>query len=86
MPIWHKHIHSILTKAGKRLYMLRLLKSAKAHQNTIKIVYTTIIQPVYKYAVQIWHYKIPNCISDEIESLQKRALSIILPKTGALKH
>ena len=40
---WHKHIHNIITKAGKRLYMLRLLKRAKAHQNTMKIVFTTII-------------------------------------------
>ena len=76
---WHKHIHTIITKAGKRLYVLRLLKRAKAHQSTMKIVFTTIIRPVLKYAVQVWHYNIPNYISDEIESLQKRALRIILP-------
>ena len=50
---WHKHIHNILTKAGKRLHTLRLLKRAKAHQNTIKIVFTTIIRPVLEYAVQV---------------------------------
>ena len=32
-----------------------------------------------EYAVQVWHYNIPNYISDEIESLQKSALRIILP-------
>ena len=76
---WHKHIHNIITKAGKRLYMLRLLKRAKAYQNTMKIVFTAIIRPVLEYAVQVWHYNIRNSISDEIESLQKRALRIILP-------
>ena len=30
-------------------------------------------------AVQVWHYNIPNYISDEIGSLQKSALRIILP-------
>ena len=59
--------------------MLRLLKRAKAHQNTMKIVFTTIIRPVLEYAVQVWHYNIPNYINDEIESLQKCALRIILP-------
>ena len=76
---WHKHINNIITKAGKTLYMLHLLKCAKAHQNTIKLVFTTIIRPVLEYAVQVWHYNTPNYISDEIESLQKRALRIILP-------
>ena len=44
---WHKHIHNIITKAGKRLYMLRLLKRAKANQNTMKIMFTTIVRPVH---------------------------------------
>ena len=64
-------MHNIITKAGKRFYMLRFLKRAKAHQNTMKIVFITKIRPVLEYAVQVWHYNIPNYISDEIESLQK---------------
>ena len=51
---WHKHIHNIITKVGTRLYMLRLLKRAKVHQNRMKIVFTTIIRPVLEYAVQVW--------------------------------
>ena len=69
---WHKHIHNIITKAGKTLYMLCLLKRAKAHQNTMKLLFITIIRPVLEYAVQVWHYNILNYISDKIESLQKR--------------
>ena len=68
---WNKHTHGILTKVGKRLYMLRLLKRAKADQATMTAVYTTIIRPVLEYAAQVWHHNIPTYISDEIESLQK---------------
>jgi hypothetical protein len=39
--------------------MLRLPKRAKAHQDTMTTVYTTIIRPVLEYAAQVWHYNIP---------------------------
>ena len=48
-----------------------------------------MIRPVFEYASKVWHYNIPNYLSEEIEILQKRALKIILRNlnyTKALDH
>ena len=52
---WNEHVTSVVKKAGKRLYMLRVLKRANADTNTLIAVYTTIIKPVLEYARQVWH-------------------------------
>ena len=76
---WNEHIHNIVKKATKRLYMLRLLKRSNASIDTLITVYTTIIRPVLEYACQVWHYNIQQYLSEEIEKIQKRAFRIILP-------
>ena len=43
---WNEHVHDIVKKASKRLYMLRLLKRSNASIDTLIVVYTTIIRPV----------------------------------------
>ena len=76
---WNEHIHNIVKKASKRLYMLRLLKRSNASIDTLITVYTTIIRPVLEYASQVWYYNIQQYLSEEIEKIQKRAFRIILP-------
>ena len=76
---WNEHIHNMVKKASKRLYMLRLLKKSNASTGTLITVYITIIRPVLEYACQVWHYNIQQYLSDDIEYVQKRALRIILP-------
>jgi hypothetical protein len=43
---WNEHIHNIVKKASKRLYMLRLLKTSNACIDTLITENTTIIRPV----------------------------------------
>ena len=50
---WCEHVTKIVKKAGKRLYMLRLLKRANADTKTLSTVYTTVIRPVLEYACQV---------------------------------
>ena len=50
---WCEHVTKIVKKAGKRLYMLRLLKQANADTKTLSTVYTTVIRPVLEYACQV---------------------------------
>ena len=76
---WWEHVTKIVKKAGKRLYMLRLLKRANADTQALSTVYITVIKPVLEYACQVWHFNIPEYLSDDIE-VQKRALRIILPE------
>ena len=75
---WNEHIHNIVKKLSKRLYMLRLLKRSYACIDTIITVYTTIIRPVLEYACQVWHYNIQQYLW-RYWKIQKRALRIILP-------
>ena len=77
---WWEHVTKIVEKAGKRLYMLRLLKRANADTKALSTVYITVIRPVLKYACQVWHFNIPEYLSDDIERVQKRTLRIILPE------
>ena len=77
---WWEHVTKIVKKAGKRLYMLRLLKRANADIKALSTVYITVIRPVLEYACQVWHFNIPEYLSDDIERIQKRALGVILPE------
>ena len=75
---WWEHFTKIVKKAGKRLYVLRLLK--RADTKALSTVYITVIRPVLEYACQVWHFNMPEYLSDDIERVQKRALRIILPE------
>ena len=76
---WNSHVDNICKKASKRLYSLRLLKSAGVEKRNILRVYTTTIRPILEYAAPVWQAILPN-LSDKIESIQKRALHIIDPE------
>ena len=77
---WCEHVPKIVTKAGNRLCMLRLLKRANADTKMLSTVYSTVIRPVLEYACQVWHFNISGYLSDDIERVQRRALRIILPE------
>ena len=75
---WNKHVDYIYKKACKKLYSLRVLRRAGVEQRNILKVYVTTIRPVLEYAVPIWQ-AIPDYLSERIESIQTRALRIIVP-------
>ena len=70
---WNEHVINVVKKAGKRLYMLRVLQRANADTNTLITVYTTITRPVLEYACQVWHFNIQEYLSEDIEQIQQRA-------------
>ena len=67
MSNWWEHVTKIVKKAEKRLYMLRLLKLANAVTKALSTVYITVIRPVLEYACQVWHFNIPEYLSDDNE-------------------
>ena len=83
MNLW-EHVTKIVRKAGKRLYMLRLLKRANADTKALSNVYITVIRPVLEYACQVWHFNIPEYLSDDIERVQKKGAKNLI--TGTLLH
>ena len=74
---WNAHVEYVIAKAAKRLYALRLLKRAGVMPEDMLNAYTYNIRSVLEYAAQAWQ-DIPAYLSDAIESIQKRALRIIL--------
>ena len=77
---WNAHINVICAKASKRLYALRILKRSGAPPKDIVTVYCSFIRPVLEYACQVWHFSLPQYLSDQIESVQRRALRIAFPE------
>jgi hypothetical protein len=76
---WIKHVTHICSKASKRLYALRLLKRNGVQSSDLRRFLCSFIRPVLEYACLLWHSPLPNSLSDQIEHIQKRALTIILP-------
>ncbi len=50
---WNAHVESIVTKAGKRLYVLYQLKRAGVSQSDLLRVYFSVIRPVVEYACPV---------------------------------
>ena len=76
---WNNHVTEIIKKANKRLYFIKLLKRASVPQMDILNFYCTCIRPVLEYCAPVFHHSLPAYLSDDIERIQKRALSIIKP-------
>ena len=76
---WNVLVKVICKKVAARLYFLRQLKRAKMPTNDFLIIsfHTTCIRPVAEYACPVFHTALPQYLSDQLERLQKRALSII---------
>ena len=76
---WNAHIDAVLKKASKRLYFLVQLKRARVRTNELCSFYTTCIRSVIEYSCQVYHFALPEYLSDNLERLQRRALRIIYP-------
>ena len=57
---WSKHVDNIVSKAGKRVYMLYQLKRAGVSQNDLVKIYVSIIRPVLEYACPVWSTRLQN--------------------------
>ena len=77
---WILHVDYICKKPAKRSYALRLLKRCSIPADKLVRVFITCIRPVLEYSCEVWHYSLPQYLSDEIERIQRRALRIIFPE------
>ena len=74
---WNNHINEIIKKANTRLFFLTLLKSAGPPKQDLIDTYVSLVRPVLEYACPVWHTSLPQYLHDDIECVQKRALTII---------
>ena len=78
---WNDNINEIVTKASKRLYILRVLKGAGVPSSELLNVYFALIRSVLEYCCFMWSNSLPLYLSDQIERVQKRALRILFPNS-----
>ena len=76
---WNNHIESIVTKASKRLHILRVLRRGGVEINDQFTICTALIRSLLEYCCVVWHHALPCYVSQELEHIQKRALEIIVP-------
>ena len=74
---WNDHILECIKKANKRIYFIVLLKRANVPCSDIINFYCTAIRPVLEYCATVFHHALPQYLSEDIERVQKRILSII---------
>ena len=75
---WNEHVTHIVKKGSMRLYAIRALKKCRLTDRQLILVYCIIIRSVLEYASLAWA-GLMQYLSDQIESIQKRALRIIFP-------
>ena len=74
---WNEHISNIVKKTSKRLYFLVQLKCAKIAFKDLVLFYVACIRSVLTYATPVFYYALPIYLQQELERVQKRAISII---------
>ena len=76
---WNQHITNIIKKANKRIIQLK-----RAHIPEADIInfYFTCVRPVMEFSCQFFHFALPSYLSNSLERIQKRVLSIIYPHTS----
>ena len=76
---WNYHIEYIFKNASKRLFSLRVFRKAGVPSKLIRLKdYLTTIRSILEYGAQVWK-DIPAFLSDKLESVQRRTLSITYP-------
>ena len=76
---WKENTNEIITKASKRLHILRVSKRAGVFSMDLICVYNASVRSVLEYSYVIWATRLPRYLVDQIERIQKRAMRILLP-------
>ena len=66
---WSAHINSVTSKASKRLYFLKQLKTEGVPYKQLLHFYTAVIRPVLEYAAPAWHHLINRTQAQHLESV-----------------
>jgi hypothetical protein len=76
---WNIHVNEVMKKCRKRLYHLTQLKRANIGLKELLPFYKSCIRPVLEYACPVFHNYLTLYFSNDLESVQNRALKTILP-------
>ena len=77
---WDSHVDYIVKKSKSKLYFLTQLKKSGLSSDDLLCFYKCVIRSNLEYAAPVFGTSLPDYLSDNIESVQKRALRIIYPE------
>ena len=77
---WNSNTKYITSKAYSRLWMIRRLKLLGASYYELVYCYTKQARSILEYCAVVWHARLSQINSADIERVQKAACSIILGK------
>ena len=75
---WNTHIDYLIKKTNKRLYALRILKKSGLAIDDLVKIFCALIRSILEYASPVWA-ALPEYLDNVIESVQRKALCIMLP-------
>ena len=73
---WRKHIDSVVTKASKRMFVLRNLRRSGCPVHIMHLVYGCLVRSVLLYAFPAF-CNLPACLYDKIRRVERRAARIV---------
>ncbi len=63
---WNERIGMIVTKASKRLHILRVLRRGGIPQHDLITIYYTLIRSMLEYCCTVWHCGLPLYLSEQV--------------------
>ena len=75
---WTKHVDKITRRATKNLWVLIRFKQMGGTTDQLNLVYQMRVRSILEFAAPVFHSNLTRDQSRQIESIQKKALAIIL--------
>ena len=67
---WNENTCMIVSKAFKRLHIIRVLRRGGVSAADLLVIYVALIRSVLEYCCVVWHNALPAHLSSEIERVQ----------------
>ena len=80
-PSWEDHIANLVSKANRRLHLLRELKRAGLSAKDLLTCYFSFLRSKTEYACHVWSTALTSEQSHAVETIQRRTIQIISPHT-----
>jgi hypothetical protein len=76
---WDNHVNAVCLKAGKRLFIRKLLKRSSVSIADLLQYYKAVIRPVIEHACPVWQWQsgLTAEQKDRLEAIQRRAMRTI---------
>jgi hypothetical protein len=75
---WATNTHNMVTKANKKLWLIRTLKNSGVKNEDLVDIYCKQVRSLLEFGVPAWHGGITTDDQIDIERIQKSACHIIL--------